>query len=90
MNNIKCDTCERRVKSFVIYSHTDFNNYKLCSKCSSLRDNNWILISSYMRWIDPKVIDCLIEEQPSIRKRIHKLSFKELNFNFLQLKTKNL
>lgn len=67
MHPIKCKTCTRYIPEYLAHTHvitrgnTDYE-VKICIYCKRARDKGWILIRKFNRWINPDVIDAIVEK----------------------------
>ena len=67
--NVQCNTCQRNTKDFLTYDHFVMKlgkekKLKICTYCNNSKGRGWIFINRFRRWIDPEVIEYIVNQNP--------------------------
>lgn len=63
---VPCHTCHRKADYWTAYPHDVViggkkKTIRLCRVCTTARSTGKFLVTKFMRWVNPDVIECLVE-----------------------------
>lgn len=79
---VPCHTCHRKTDTWTAYPHEVViqgkkKTLRLCRVCTTARSTGKFLVTKFMRWVNPEVIECLVERSQT-GLNPNKLTLKQL------------